>query len=34
MDDDIEGVTKRCEECQGVANNPKETPLHIWEYPA
>ena len=34
MDEDIEGVTKRCEGCQGVANNPKQAPLHRWEYPA
>ena len=34
MDEDIEGVTKRCEGCQGVANNQKQAPLHRWEYPA
>ena len=34
MDEDIEGVTKRCEGCQGVANNPKQASLHRWEYPA
>ena len=34
MDEDIEDVTKRCEGCKGVANNPKQAPLHRWEYPA
>ena len=34
MDEDIEDVTKRCEGCQGIANNPKQAPLHRWEYPA
>ena len=34
MDEDIEGVTKRCEGCEGVATNPKQAPLHTWEYPA
>ena len=28
MDEDIEGVTKRYERCQGVANNPKQAPRH------
>ena len=34
MDEDIEDVTKRCEGCQSVANNPKQAPLHRWQYPA
>ena len=34
MDEDIESVTRKCEGCQGVANNPKQAPLHRWEYPA
>ena len=34
MNEDLEGVTKRCEGCQGVANNPKQAPLLKWEYPA
>ena len=34
MDEDIEDVTKRCEGCPCVANNPKQAPLHRWEYPA
>ena len=34
MDEEIEGVRKRCEGCQCVANNPKQAPVHRWEYPA
>ncbi len=33
MDADIETMARSCSECQVVANEPRQAPLHPWEFP-
>ena len=33
IDQDIEGIVKKCESCLRYAKNPNKAMLHVWEYP-
>ena len=33
LDEEIEGITKKCRICQEHQNNPGKAPLHPWEVP-